>query len=245
VTTKKQLLSKAREIIWRYDAHELWNDDDLKSFSDLTGEPLSGAYRSGDPSVYPELRDCKDRASRAEASNQRPIPDEKMNCLFVLHLDGTAEPRYKWTNKVTRSNDTHDKMIKELLRKTISHQIRSYRENIEENIGMVCFSCGCKSGDFHVDHTYPPFRHIVFEWLDEHGAVETIKGHNGRIFANECDERSWQEYHAERALLQMLCGKCNIRKSDNITITGISLSTLASGSGCFSVPENEVYKRYT
>lgn len=238
----KDKLGRAKAIIYRNKPYKLWSDSDVSEFSDLCGDDLVSIYRGLDPKVYAR---SEGKTNVAEILQEYPdVDDKRMNCLFVKKVGGEIERRYKWKGIITGKIANKESRIKKMMRDTVSHQLRAFKQESIQGFGSTCYQCGCETNDLHVDHMFPPISHMIGSWIDENGFPETKESvlGGGCVFAHEDDERSWQENHAEICTLQMLCSQCNIRKSDKITITGMTLSALMQD--LFSVPSASIYKRY-
>mgnify|MGYP001097160517 FL=1 len=236
--TKK--LRRAREILYSTTPYQLWGKGDVIEFSELCDDRLSSIYRGLDPKVY---RRVSGKSNVSEIMAEYPdADDKKMNCLFVKRYNGETIRRYPWTDRITKKVSSKDAKIKNMLRHPASHQVRAFKVEAIKFFGAVCYQCGSKSDILEVDHMFPPMTNVIGSWLDERGFPETVNRGNGIAFLNECEERDWQKYHAEKCTFQLLCPQCNSKKSDNITISGMTLAALMDE--LFSVPKHSIYKRY-
>jgi len=239
----KRNLDRAREILYSTKPYKLWCEEDVSEFSALCRDDLIAIYRGLDPKTYGR---SVGKNTFSDVMEEYPdITDDKMNCLFVKKVNGEVVRRYRWKDIISGKVSNQDAKIKKLLRETISHQKLAFKQESIEGFGPVCYQCGCTTDDLHVDHMFPPLSHLIGSWLDENGPPRTQSSEHGGgcVFSIDDEERSWQIYHAEKCTLQMLCSQCNVRKSDNITIAGMTLSALLEE--LFSVPKNHTYKRYT
>ncbi len=77
-------------------------------------------------------------------------------------------------------------------REDIQHQINEYRSKAT----MRCMLCNVVNTEFHIDHIYP-FSKILEDYNTQ----------------SNCD---WVEYHKLHARFQVLCAKCNIKKTNQV-----------------------------
>lgn len=95
------------------------------------------------------------------------------------------------------------------MRLAVSPCLREYRDAVDP----ACNHCG--SADYPtVDHVWPPFDHIMQEFIDTCGPVELKNEQNGigHVIADINVEADWVAFHASRASYQILCRSCNASK---------------------------------
>jgi len=102
------------------------------------------------------------------------------------------------------------------MREAISPQIINYLKQNNKNI--KCNICGITGSDYHVDHVIP-FSMIKNNFLKQN--KENIPEIYDNIYhvASLQDSKfknDWCHYHKDNASYQILCKKCNLKKSNNI-----------------------------
>ena len=90
---------------------------------------------------------------------------------------------------------------------------------------LICINCNNEKlnySDYHVDHNSIPFSTITKNYLKETKKIipnlfDKDKKSYLCTFKNEDDEfkEDWINYHNSKADYQILCNKCNIKKSNN------------------------------
>ena len=101
------------------------------------------------------------------------------------------------------------------LRYGITKQILRFRNNNDN----ICQLCNKDQGIFHVDHI-KPFSIIKKEFLKQNQLIvpsSFIRSIDNNIkFKREDKEfkKQWRKYHKSEAELQILCDKCNLKKSN-------------------------------
>jgi hypothetical protein len=131
--------------------------------------------------------------------------------MFIKRLDNT-ECVFSWRYccGIVLSDD-----LTRALRYGISKQILNFKNNNEN----ICQLCNKDNGNFHVDHI-KPFSIIKNEFLKQNQLnipslfIRSID--NNIKFKREDKEfkKQWRHYHKSEAELQILCDKCNLKKSN-------------------------------
>lgn len=194
MTTIKAKIERAREIIDTYGLSEKFSDEHVYELSTLTGVDLENV--------------CK-------IKNPKTKKDDR---FLVVRLKGEPENYigFSWAKRIRGKHGDKNYRLREVLRNTVWHHLSNFKEHSEKE----CFFCGCSDDDLHVDHSYPTFDSVVKEWIEKNNYPEIVKSNTGcgYIFLNEEEEKSWQKHHYNSCSFQILCSKCNIRKSDNESI---------------------------
>jgi 5-methylcytosine-specific restriction endonuclease McrA len=187
--TKKARIERAREIIDRNDYGIPFNDDDLKEFSDITGCALRYACRAIDPNY---------------ATNDRHV--------VVLAYDWVEPQGWSWRKAIQIGPQDMDRHMRarvgQAMRSAIAEQIVEFAVMAEK----ACGECATTES-LTVDHIWPPFSQIASAYIRDFGApkIEEDNG-SGFKFADESDERRWQDCHMANAKLGILCRSCNSKK---------------------------------
>lgn len=201
--TIKAKLERARKIIDCYGLSERFSKDHVEEIGVLTGTSLENICRVKNPKTG---KDDRFLAVRFVGDDENHIG-------------------FSWNKRISGKHGDQDYRAKEVFRKTISHQLFSFKVDALDE----CYFCGASSDDLHVDHCWPPFSMAMEGWIEKNGMPELVKQKDGcgHAFKNEFDERSWQSHHYNNQSLQMLCSKCNLRKSNNQSLTMMSLWLLS------------------
>jgi 5-methylcytosine-specific restriction endonuclease McrA len=234
----KEKLDRAREIFSGYVLYEKFSADHVAEISSLTGVSLENV--------------CKVKCPRTGKDNN----------FLVVRFSGETENYvgFSWKKRIEGKHGDKSLRTKEVLRRTITHQMMSFKSRH----GSHCFFCGSEGEDMHVDHAWPTFSRILDEFIDKNGYPKTRKSLSGcgHVFADVSDERAWQEHHHRSVSLQILCQKCNLRKSDNDSVIMAAmwlvsqLSRARSGKtgdrmvdgllsiGSLMLPTDHIYEEY-
>jgi len=192
MATIKAKIERAREIIDTYGLYQKFSDEHVYEMSTLTGVDLENI--------------CRIR-------NTKTGKDDR---FLVVRLRGEPENYvgFSWSKRIKGKHGDKSHRLREVLRNTVWHHLSDFKENSEQ---QECFFCGSSSDDLHVDHCWPTFDWIVKEWIERNNYPELVKSKTGcgHVFLNEEEEKSWQKHHYNSSSFQILCSKCNIRKSDN------------------------------
>jgi len=235
--TKK--LERARDILAKYEMLEKFSAEHVAELSDLTGAKLSNV--------------CKARCPRSG----------RTDIFLVVTYEGsdTREYGFSWNKRIRGKHGDPSARVNDVLRRTISHQLMSFREQAVQQ----CFFCGSDKHELHVDHAWPTFSVIRDDWVSKSGYPKLKKSADGCGHVFECRdaERSWQKHHHESVSLQMLCKPCNLKKSDNDSLAMSALWIIALLSkqheetdvsgilntlmtiGSMLLPTDDIYKEYT
>lgn len=217
MTTIKSRIDRAREIIDTYGMSEKFSDKHVYELSTLTGVDLENV--------------CKVR-------NPKTGRDDR---FLVVRMRGEPENYvgFSWSKRIRGKHGNKSHRTREVLRNTVWHQLSNFKEKSQK----ACFFCGCSSDDLHVDHCWPSFDGVMKEWIEREGEPELVKSKSGcgHVFASEDSERSWQKHHYETCSFQLLCSKCNIRKSDNesIVMGALWILSMMSRNGVSENPSGE------
>jgi len=221
--TIRSKVERAREIIDTYRLYEKFSEEHVYELSTLTGVDLENV--------------CKVR-------NPKTGKDDR---FLVVRMRGEPENYvgFSWSKRIRGKNGDKAHRTREVLRNTVWHQLSNFKANSEK----VCFFCGCESDDLHVDHCWPSFDRVMREWIEKNGEPEIVKSKSGcgHVFAVEDTERSWQKHHYDGCSFQLLCSKCNIRKSDNESLVMGALWVISqiSRAGFQSYPVGGMSERLT
>jgi hypothetical protein len=133
--------------------------------------------------------------------------------IFVKRIDDTlCVFSWRYCIGVKLSSD-----LIRALRYSISKQILKFKNNNDR----ICQICNNNEGNFHVDHI-KPFTIIKDEYIKLNKLtipVSFIRSSDNNIkFKKEDKEfkKAWLRYHKKEAQLQILCDKCNLKKSNKI-----------------------------
>jgi 5-methylcytosine-specific restriction endonuclease McrA len=189
VMTKKARIEQAREVIDRNDYGIPFNADDLSMFSYLTGCTLRYACRRIDPN-YP--------------TNERHVE--------VLAYDWEEPRGWSWRKAIEIGQHDVDRYERynanQAMRDAVRPQIVKFLDGAEK----ACAACA-STDSLTVDHVWPPFLQISADYVAQFGLpqLEENTG-SGFKFANQDDEKRWQDCHQEKANLGILCRSCNSKK---------------------------------
>ena len=132
--------------------------------------------------------------------------------------DGTTELLSLRKCLLSRKRYDREALLR-AMRVEITEQIDHFK-NRPENSGVLCLSCQEEIAN-HVDHDSPPFVHLAWNFISDklygvkpevHTAAHpTLRTQTWRLKDPKVAEK-WHTYHRENAVLQMLCGLCNMRK---------------------------------
>jgi hypothetical protein len=96
------------------------------------------------------------------------------------------------------------------MRNTISDQVYKFKKHNKH----LCALCGTEDGKFHVDHSYPPFRDLVSEFIDGRKIPDKF-GSDSKCMTTFIDHKfrdKWYDFHNKKCNLQILCESCNMKK---------------------------------
>lgn len=103
------------------------------------------------------------------------------------------------------------------MRNAIENQIEEYRNKYNE---LKCEKCNSKSKP-EVDHTEILFVELYENFIKDRKDIPCE--FNNSILNSKCLKREdkkfeeeWIEYHKEKAILRILCSKCNNKKENKI-----------------------------
>lgn len=97
--------------------------------------------------------------------------------------------------------------VSDAFRSAITQQIITYSRNNDH----VCALCNTRDGTFQVDHHTPQFVEIRKEYERIHPAPKQFGKGYGQVtvFLDDEYNAGWSSYHQERAVLRILCTRCN------------------------------------
>jgi hypothetical protein len=131
--------------------------------------------------------------------------------MFIRRLDN-SECVFSWRHccGIVLSDN-----LTRALRNSILKQILRFKNNNDK----ICQLCNKDDGNFHVDHI-KPFSIIKDEFLKQNQleipSSFRTSSDNFIKFKKEDTEfkKSWRQYHKRMAHFQILCDKCNLKKSN-------------------------------
>ena len=183
--TKKWRTEKAREIIDRNVIGVHFCEYDLEEFSEVCQVEIDGAVRMINPQFYSDPRH-----------------------LHTL-IDGEWDAR-SWRKFITAL--TPEQEAKRVMRNAVWSDLKDFREAMEPSECAICET----EENLTTDHVAPPFDDIALDFFSCYG-VPKVVGHSDKsivvnIFEDGQLEGKWIHFHAERAVYQILCRSCNVRK---------------------------------
>jgi hypothetical protein len=139
--------------------------------------------------------------------------------IYFLRPDG-SKCDFSWIKCV--DGEKREALQHAALRRAIMNQIVTFRDSqLYSGQPLLCPVMHTKItlNDYHVDHVAPhSFNKLVDDWLaSEHLGIEDIEitssqdNQYSRDMANSAQLHSWQQFHYERAVLQMLSSEGNLR----------------------------------
>lgn len=184
--TKKWRLEKAREIIDRNKMDVPFSEPDLIEFSMVVEQEVEGAIRRVNP--------------------QFPTDPRHLHTL----IDGVWEAR-SW-RKMIEQTHTPESEAKRVMRFLVRNDISDFMSCAEPK---ECWQCETIH-DLTVDHVAPPFNAIADEFIYTYGLPEIVDNPCANMvvkkFHSDDLEEKWVQFHAERAVYQILCRSCNASK---------------------------------
>lgn len=142
--------------------------------------------------------------------------------LTVKTKDG-KENDYSY-RKCCQKKYSKDEYLIRVMRASIYPQIKEY---LKQNKKKKCNICKIENIDktFHVDHVIP-FHKIKDDYLKlcDNKPTQFKNGKNGsKIFLEEDTEFkiNWNKYHEKNATYQILCDKCNYKKSNKLEYNSV------------------------
>lgn len=102
---------------------------------------------------------------------------------LIIHTE-RGEDNISYCSCITKKSKD---MTNQLYRDLIYPQIRQFKKDV---VDWECATCHTTTQPFHIDHTYP-FKKLLEDCIDK---------------------ENWIQYHKERAILQVLCANCNLKK---------------------------------
>jgi len=183
--TKKWRIEKAREIIDRNKIDVLFPDEDVYEFSEVCQVEIQAAVRKINPQFKSDPRH-----------------------LHTL-IDGVWDAR-SWRKFITSL--TPEQECKRVMRHVVWDDMRDFLSSVSPKQCQFCKS----EYDITVDHVSPPFDEIANDFIAEFGLPKVIGSPDPSIVVNIFEdgeaEYQWAQFHAERAVYQLLCRSCNASK---------------------------------
>lgn len=187
--TKKWRLEKAREIIDRNKMDVPFGELDLLEFSQVVQQDIDGAVRRVNPQ----------------------FPNTDPRHLHTL-IGGVWDAR-SW-RKMIEQTQTPESEAKRVMRFLVRDDLLDFMSAVEPK---ECAKCGAVD-DLTVDHVAPPFSAIAEEFIAQNGLPDIVDNPCANMvvkcFLNEELEADWVQFHAERAVYQVLCRSCNASKGN-------------------------------
>jgi hypothetical protein len=115
-------------------------------------------------------------------------------------------------------NLINNNQLLKAMRWSIRKQILKFRKNTNL-ICNICNICENNNCEFHVDHK-KPFSILVSEFLKNksnipNNFIECEKTNNPKFKEEDIQfKKEWKKYHKKECELQILCSKCNLKKSN-------------------------------
>lgn len=142
------------------------------------------------------------------------------NCFFFF--DGNKWEDFSFLKSLDKPESLLRKEKIQAFRNEIQHQIFNYREKVlilPENRGFLTAYRQDKLS-IHVDHVYP-FSSLLTDFLTQNNIfidVLAIYEHNTSfcLLKDRKIAEKWQIYHEQKASLQLLYAKDNIKKSNKV-----------------------------
>ena len=135
------------------------------------------------------------------------FPSNKRN--VAVSADGVSFEPWSWVKAIEGYRFT--KNVTQAMRRAIRQQVDNYAVLAPSE----CVSCGAISG-LGVDHKTKAFTKIAANFRTDypHLNYDLANSLNGSGWELQAEQTSlaWQQYHAEQADYQILCGPCNSRK---------------------------------
>lgn len=125
-------------------------------------------------------------------------------------IDGGKSESFSWLGCITAI--TPEQRIRRAMRYSVYPDTEEFKWGMEP---QECVRCGSNE-HIQTDHVDPPFEAIVRAYLEEHSAPDIIDGFGGvgDVFKDMDVEAEWIEFHAQRAVYQLLCRSCNASKGN-------------------------------
>lgn len=143
-----------------------------------------------------------------------PLPKSKL-------INAIWPPKSK---KKPNQAQTHLAQFKGAARYIITQQISEYRDSIELPIKCPLSLKNLRTWkEIHVDHKYP-FINLLEEWLEFYDLnpqeIKLVGPPSAKTFADESLSRSWYDWHKEKAVLQAVHSKANLKKGRKLDYNG-------------------------
>ena len=182
--TKKSRLARCRALIDRQMFDQMFSEADLDEFYEITGAPVLAAVRTTNPTWPNDPRHVR-----------------------VQILDGVWE-ELSWVDCINGCNSRSE--LKKVLRGEIGSDLVDFLSAIEPRECSRCKS----TANLTVDHKDEPFDSIAEAFIATHGQIEIAVGPSGSndIIADRDLAAEWIQFHAGRAVYQVLCRSCNASK---------------------------------
>lgn len=146
------------------------------------------------------------------------ISKNKLNPKYyhtdLIRVDGTTID-FSWKSCAKSKKSDCVENLKSAMREYITDDIWKFKK--EAN--LICCLCNVVNVEFHVDHNNPSFFELYNSFMevnelqtptlfDDNQFYQAKFRNNDSYFA-----QSWLKYHRKYAKLQILCAKCNLRKT--------------------------------
>jgi hypothetical protein len=148
---------------------------------------------------------------------ENPVDNRKKH-LEIVRIDNTTTS-FSWVKCSKFNSKVDSKLDLEMaLRNAVHHHTFDYRKRTKDKC-RICKVSG-KEVEYQVDHKKKPFSKIKQDFLKtiDYDLQQDIYSDKKRLPQLKDSEykQQWIEYHNSIAKYQILCRKCNIKKSNNI-----------------------------
>ncbi len=194
MATLSEKLARARAIIDSNPYDIAFNPGDTNALSRLSDTHLIAVYR---------------RKNRAYPTDKRH--------LHVIAYDWIEPQQWSWNAaiKIAHSRDPVEARKTRLMQR----QLGALRQAIAPDMADFraaatpkrCTRCQSEQ-DLTTDHYAPPFIAIANDYLREFSPALAEGEGRGAVFAQQDEEAHWIQFHAQRAVYQLLCRSCNASK---------------------------------
>ena len=139
---------------------------------------------------------------------------------MVKRLDNT-ECDFSWLKCCNKRKQSNKDSLKRAMREAIKEETINYKKNNE----LICNECKNNTlnyEDYHVDHNSISFQELSDYFIKEtkYKTPESFDYCNiSKLIKFKEDDvkfkKSWIKFHYNNMELQILCKKCNLKKSNN------------------------------
>ena len=131
--------------------------------------------------------------------------------LLIIRVDDTIDS-FSYKKCITGKDFSKLQITKNAMRSSILPQLIEFKTNSEN----VCNLCKTSSTKYEIDHSSPTFNELVNLFMIDYPILPLIfakNNFNQDTFLDDCEyKKNWEQYHKDKANLQLLCIPCHREK---------------------------------